>query len=142
MDISNDKSTDKATTKPKVQAKGKPGRPKGSCNVAGKKKSITKGTHQKTRKKRTTPQKAKENDPKSPEKTASPQEILMAIGKTPPTNNVSTTAYKPAQDILKENDQVATVKTSETPPEESTGLEGASTFKSVLIDTLDTPMTD
>ena len=141
MDNSNDKSSDRATMKPKAQAKGKVGRPKGSCNVAGKNKSITKGTHQKPRKKRTTPQKPKEKGPKSPEKTASPQELLMAIGKTPPTNNVTTT-YKPTQDILEENDQVATLKTSETPPEESTGLDGSSTFKSVLIDTLDTPMTD
>ena len=141
MDISKDTKTDKATTKPKAQAKGKVGRPKGSCNVAGKNKSITKGTHQKPRKKRSTPQKPKENDPKSPEKTTSPQELLMEFGKTPPTNNVTTT-YKPTQDILEENDQVTTLKTSETPPEESTGLDGSSTFKSVLIDTLDTPMTD
>ena len=156
MDTSNDKSTNIATTKPKAQAKGKPGRPKGSYNVAGKNKSITKGTHVKTRKKRTTPQKAKEKDPSSPklqkskkiEKTPAattqietPQKSTVPSSMTPTTNNV-TNPYNSATVNHEAIDQDKTLKNSEKPPEKITGIHSLGSFKSVLVNTINTPMTD
>ena len=122
---------EKNNANPKPPPKRKVGRPKGWTKGPSTGKSIVRVTPKNSPAKLNPAQK-RNSTPKS---TAAPTQ-----SHTPKTTN--STMHKPTQGTHKANDQVTTLKGSEKPPEKPKDSEATHTFKSVLVKTIDTPMTD
>ena len=166
MDMDKEKTLEKVKPKPSPTTKKPVGRPRGPSKGPGKSKSTVKGKAKKTTRKRTTPRKPNTipQAPTTPAQKETPHKSTVSASITPTTNNFTnrhtqlenqhepatnnaTNLSTPPQESHEKIDQDETLKNSEKPPEDHTpnakplhNMNG--TFKFVLENSINTPMTD